>query len=73
MDYFILEITWLSHITISIPYGSADLTSVIKQFNISHIFLLVLSRLYFHYIKDLFPNIYLLNNKQDLKAHLNKT
>jgi len=50
-------------------FQSSNLTSVIKQFNISRIFLLV--RPYF--ITNLLPNIYLLNNKQDLKAHLNET
>ena len=50
---------------------SLNLISVIKQFNISHIFLLV--RPYSITMKNLLPNIYLLNNKPDLKAHLNET
>jgi len=77
MSYFILEKLWISHITIFTLYGflrSSNLTSVIKQFNISYIFLLVFSitRPYFItiYMKNLLPNIYLVNNKnkQRLKA-----
>jgi len=29
--------------------------------------------LLYYYMKNLLPNIYLLNNKQGLKAHLNET
>jgi len=49
---------------------SSNRTSVIKQFNISCIFLLVRP---YHYMKNLLSNIYFLNNKQGLKAHLNET
>ena len=42
---------------------SSNLTSVIKQFNISRIFLLVenLTTLLYQYMKNLLSNIYLLN------------
>jgi len=69
MGYFIL-ISWVSHITISTPYDFTIIkSSVIKQFNILCIFLLI--RSYSITMKNLLPNIYLLNTKQGLKAHLN--
>jgi len=73
MGYFILGIRWISHITISMSYNftSSNLTSVIKQFNILYFSINILL---YHYMKNLLPNIYLLNNKQDLnETHLNET
>ena len=71
MDYFILEIPWVSHITISTSYGFTIIkSSVIKQFNIP-VLVWPYSTLHEEFIYLL--NIYLLNNKQGLKAHFNKT
>ena len=76
MSYFILEIPSISYYDFHALWHilrSSNLTSVIKQFNISRIFLLVRSySIYTHYMKNFAKYLFLLNNKQDLKSYLNE-
>jgi len=71
-----LGISWVSHIIDRFPrliiLWSSNLTSVIKQFiHIPYFF--ISTTLLYHYMKNLLPNIYLLNNKQGLNTHRNET
>jgi len=50
---------------------TSNLISAMKQFNIPYFSISTI--LLYHCKKNLLPNIYLLNNKQDLKTHLNET
>ena len=70
MSYFILGISGISYYNFYALWylPSSNLTSVINKSTYFYISTI----LFYHYMKNLFPNIYLLN-KQDLNAHFNET
>ena len=62
MDYFILEIPWISHIMISTSYGFTIIKSNFCNRTIQYIsYFPINTTLLYHYMKNLLPNIYLLN------------
>ena len=60
-------------ITISMPYGFTIIKSNFCNQAIHIPYFSISTTLLYHYMKNLLPNIYLLNNKQGLNAHLNET